>query len=151
MGVNSALPSTDHYHSKCCISRPDPTLRGHQANELDHAEIIALRSLEIPLDQRAGLTIYSTMEPCLMCFATIILNRIPRVVYAYEDVMGGGTSTDFSHSAPLYREAATTIIPGVRRRESLALFARFFNDPANDYWQDSELARYTLKEAENGP
>ena len=124
--------------------------RGAAANELDHAEILALRALDIPLDQRADLTIYSTMEPCLMCYAAIILNRIPRIVYAYEDVMGGGTSTGFAKSAPLYREAGVEIVAGVRRRESLELFARFFADPANNYWQGSELADYTMKEAASG-
>ncbi len=38
-------------------------------NEIDHAEILALRGLlatppDIPL---AEITVYSTMEPCLMC------------------------------------------------------------------------------------
>ncbi len=123
--------------------------RGQETNELDHAEITAIRGLTIPIDRRRGLTLYSTMEPCLMCYATIILNRIPRVVYAYEDLMGGGTATDLGRSAPLYRDAVVKIIPGIRRRESLDLFARFFRDPDNDYWQGSQLARYTLEEAGN--
>jgi len=124
--------------------------RGEEANEIDHAEIVALRGLAIPINRREGLTIYSTMEPCLMCYAAIILNRIGRVVYAYEDIMGGGTSTVFNQSAPLYREADITVIPGVKRQESLELFARFFADPANNYWQGSLLADYTMKEAASG-
>ncbi len=124
--------------------------RGREANELDHAEIIALRGLDLPLDRRDGMTLYSTMEPCLMCFATIILNRIKRVVFAYEDIMGGGTSIDLRHSAPLYRDAGMTVVAGVRRDESLDLFARFFRDPANDYWQGSHLSEYTLREAGGG-
>jgi tRNA(adenine34) deaminase len=123
--------------------------RGRETNEIDHAEIVALRRLGIPMDRRAGLTVYSTMEPCLMCYAAIILNRVPRVVYAYEDVMGGGTSTPFDASAPLYREAGIEIVPGVGRGKSLELFARFFADPENGYWRGSLLAEYTIREARN--
>ena len=116
------------------------------ANELDHAEIVALRGLltERPDIAREGLTVYSTMEPCLMCFATLLLNGIQRIVYAYEDAMGGGTGLDLSGLPPLYRQMQFTVLPGVRRAESLALFKQFFADPANNYWQGSLLAEYTL-------
>jgi tRNA(adenine34) deaminase len=117
-----------------------------QANELDHAEIVALRTLldNSPAIDRAGLTVYSTMEPCLMCFSTLLLNGVHRIVYGYEDVMGGGTNLDLTPLAPLYRTMRVEVFPGVRRAESLALFRDFFADPANGYWQGSLLAEYTL-------
>jgi len=116
-----------------------------QANELDHAEVVALRALltDNPAIDRAGLTVYSTMEPCLMCFSTLLLNGVRRIVYAYEDVMGGGTNLKLATLAPLYREMRLEILPGVRRAESLALFQEFFSNPANGYWQGSLLAGYT--------
>jgi tRNA(adenine34) deaminase len=117
-----------------------------QANELDHAEVVALRGLLAgnPEIDRGGLTVYSTMEPCLMCFATLLLNGVRRIVYAYEDAMGGGTRLDLTTLAPLYREMRLEVVPGVRRVESLALFKEFFANPANGYWQGSLLAEYTL-------
>ena len=83
-----------------------------------------------------------------MCYATLLLNGVRRLVYAYEDAMGGGTSLPLAQLAPLYRELApeVEIIPHVRRRESLALFQRFFRQPDTSYWQDSLLARYTLEQ-----
>lgn len=118
------------------------------ANELDHAEVVTLRGLltSTPEIERAGLTVYSTMEPCLMCYATLLLNGVRRIAYAYEDVMGGAANLDLAALAPLYREMQVEIIPGVRRAESLALFRDFFADPANGYWQGSLLAEYTLTE-----
>lgn len=117
-----------------------------QANELDHAEVVALRALLTaePEIDRGGLTVYSTMEPCLMCFATLLLNGVRRIVYAYEDEMGGGTKLDLATLAPLYRQMRVAVVPGVQRAESLALFKEFFANPANGYWQDSFLAEYTL-------
>ena len=119
---------------------------GTDLNEMDHAEIVALRDLidNHPEIKPATVTVYSTMEPCLMCFSTLILNGIRRIVYGYEDAMGGGTNLDLSTLNPLYREMQIEIIPHILRNQSLALFKQFFHDPANDYWHGSLLADYTL-------
>jgi tRNA(adenine34) deaminase len=116
------------------------------ANELDHAEIVALRELvsSKPDGDRTKTIVYSTMEPCLMCFSTLILNNIHTIVYAYEDVMGGGTNLPLHRLAPLYKQKQLTIVPHVLRSRSLHLFKRFFASPTNKYWQDSLLAQYTL-------
>jgi tRNA(adenine34) deaminase len=128
--------------------------RPPHANELDHAEITALQKLFVqqPELDRARVVVYSTMEPCLMCYVTLLLNGIRTIVYGYEDVMGGGTSLVLSKLAPLYCEMDVSVTPHVLRRESLELFRLFFADQENTYWQDSPLARYTLAQlaAENG-
>lgn len=120
--------------------------QGEAANELDHAEISALRQLlsEHPHIAPTDVSVYATMEPCLMCYSTMLLNGIRRIVYAYEDAMGGGTDLALSSLKPLYRDMEVEIIAQVCRAESLALFREFFNKPDNDYWQDSLLAVYTL-------
>jgi len=122
------------------------SVSGGPVNEIDHAEMVALRQFYQAEDSINPIetTIYCTMEPCLMCYAAILLGDIGTIVYAYEDVMGGGTQIDLKKLAPLYRKRQTTIIPHIRRNESLALFKTFFKDGENDYWQDSYLAQYTL-------
>ena len=124
--------------------------RSDNANELDHAEIVALRQLlaKQPDIDRESLIVYSTMEPCLMCYATLLLNGVRTIVYGYEDAMGGGTGLDLASLTPLYREMEVNLIPNVLRTESLALFKQFFANPKNDYWHESLLADYTLKQAE---
>ena len=116
-------------------------------NETDHAEMVALRGLEsIGGGAPGSLTAYCTMEPCLMCYAALMLHRVTTIVYAYEDVMGGGTGCPIAALAPLYREAAPRLVRGVLRERSLELFRAYFADPANDYWRNSLLARYTLSQ-----
>ncbi len=120
--------------------------RSQHPNEIDHAEMVALRRLNtleesIPHEE---LVLYCTMEPCLMCFAALTLSRIGKVVYAYEDVMGGGTGCDLTSLPPLYGSLKPEIVGGVLRGESLALFRAFFSNEANAYWQGSLLADYTL-------
>ncbi|MBW6519891.1 MAG: nucleoside deaminase [Desulfoarculaceae bacterium] len=119
-----------------------------RVNEMDHAEMLALRSF---LDAEAAIdpqevALYATMEPCLMCFSSLILNGIRKIVYAYEDVMGGGTNLPLSSLSPLYAAMEIEVVPAVLRQESLALFQQFFRNPDNPYWQGSLLARYTLEQ-----
>lgn len=119
---------------------------GACANEIDHAEIVALRQLSEwngELNKNEA-TIYTTMEPCLMCLGAILLSGIGEIVYAYEDVMGGGTNCDFASLTPLYKDRTISIIPNILREESLALFKSFFKFPSNNYWKGSLLAQYTL-------
>ena len=120
----------------------------NMASELDHAEMIALRRLEElshPGD-RAEMTIYATLEPCLMCFGAILISRIGTLVYAYEDAMGGGVSCDRKKLPRLYGYNDIEIVPNVCREESLQLFQDFFSRPHIDYWRDSYLATYTLSQ-----
>jgi tRNA(adenine34) deaminase len=118
---------------------------GVVASETDHAEILALKRLESygPVD-RNRLTLYCTMEPCLMCFGAILISGIRRIVYAYEDVMGGGTRCDLSRLPALYSERPVVIVPHILRDKSLCLFKRFFSNPRITYWKNSLLSQYTL-------
>ncbi|MBI5558894.1 MAG: nucleoside deaminase [Deltaproteobacteria bacterium] len=117
-------------------------------NELDHAEIVALRQINISSqDCHPGRIIaYCTMEPCLMCYAALMLSQVRKIVFAYEDAMGGGTALPVARLNPLYRQIDMEVIPHVLRRESLDLFKQFFLNPSHDYWRDSYLAAYTLEQ-----
>ncbi len=131
-------------------ARKGTTMKNQFFSEVDHAEIRALKALETCdrkfLPEKAVL--YCTMEPCLMCFAAIILAGIKKIIFAYEDPMGGGTGCDLSAMTPLYKEAKIKVIPGVLRQKSLDLFCNFFNKETNLYWKNSFLEVYTLEQKE---
>ncbi len=117
-------------------------------NELDHAEMLALRrlvDLEDKID-REEVTLFSTLEPCLMCYAALILNGIRHIVYAYEDIMGGGTNLDIKRLPPFYQDMEIKVTPHILRQESLVLFKKFFSAPQTTYLQGSLLAQYTLNQ-----
>lgn len=117
-------------------------------NEIDHAEIVALRNF-LSQDNAVNpgeLVVYATMEPCLMCYSTMILNGIRHIVYAYEDVMGGGSNLPLKQLKPLYAEMEVVITPHILREQSLTLFQEYFSNPDNTYWKDSILANYTLNQ-----
>jgi tRNA(adenine34) deaminase len=117
-------------------------------NELDHAEMLALKRLVKTKQETeaANITAYCTMEPCLMCFSALILHGIGAVVYAYEDAMGGGTACPRARLNPLYRDSRIVVRSGIRRVESLTLFKAFFSNQSSQYWSASFLAEYTLRQ-----
>ena len=122
-------------------------VKGDKKNtqRLDHAEIVALRRLfqkEVDADV-SDVTLYCTFEPCLMCYSTAIIAGITKIVFAYEDVMGGGTNINHAALKPLYSEITMNITPDVCRTESLALFKKYFKNPDNAY-AGTLLESYTL-------
>lgn len=120
-------------------------------NEIDHAEILTLRQLlaERPELDLTTVTVYSTLEPCLMCYSTMLLSGIRSFVWAYEDVMGGGANLPLYMLNTLYAQMKVTLVDRVRREESLHLFQQFFR--SGSYWQGSLLARYTMAQNQELP
>jgi tRNA(adenine34) deaminase len=121
---------------------------GDYPNEVDHAEMVALRRL-FRLNPKINLrevTVFSTLEPCLMCFGALMISGIGKLVFAYEDVMGGGTHCDTANMTPLYQSNQMAIIPGILRNVSLKLLKTFFSKSQNTYLKNSILATYTLNQ-----
>lgn len=50
-----------------------------------HAEVNALAGLSV--DQHAGLTLYTTLEPCFLCSAAVAIAHVPIVHFAGQDPM----------------------------------------------------------------
>jgi tRNA(adenine34) deaminase len=117
-------------------------------NEIDHAEMLTLRRL-IDLEKNKDknkITLFCTLEPCLMCFGAILLSGIGEIVYAYEDVMGGGTGCNLSKLNPLYKNRKVSIVSNILRQESLELFKVYFANSVNTYWKGSLLAKHILNQ-----
>ena len=118
-------------------------------HRLDHAEVVALRRLfKKNKDTNIGdVTLYCTFEPCLMCYSTSILSGVKKIVYAYEDAMGGGTSIDHKKLTPYYVERPIDITAHICRVESLTLFKKYFKHSDNGY-AGTLLESYTLQSPE---
>lgn len=71
------------------------SVRTHRPNR--HAEIEALENIPAELLNRAEeMTLYTTLEPCLMCLGAILVYRIGHVVFGAKDWHGGAVSV-FDH------------------------------------------------------
>ncbi|MFL6451547.1 MAG: tRNA adenosine(34) deaminase TadA [Bryobacteraceae bacterium] len=71
------------------ILRNDPTA---------HAEILALResALTVGNYRLKESTVYSTLEPCVMCAGAIVAARVRRLVFAARDIRFGAVRSKFS-------------------------------------------------------
>lgn len=127
-----------------CIVREGQVLActyNHVWSEYDptaHAEVQAIRMAcrEVEDVHLEGATIYSTTEPCPMCFAAIHWARIGRIVYggSIEDAQMYGFN-EMAVSNEKLKEAAglkVTICPHFLRNDALRLF---------EYWQEQPESR----------
>lgn len=74
-----------------------------------HAEIEALRDVPEHLwTSSRQMTLYTTLEPCLMCLGAILLHSIGRVVYGTSDDFGGG-GVVLGHMSRYFQEQAALI------------------------------------------
>jgi len=74
-----------------------------------HAEIETLRAVPRAVWTRARrLTLYTTLEPCLMCLGTILLHPIDRVVFGSADGFGGAGGMR-EHLPPFFRRQFTAL------------------------------------------
>ncbi len=92
-----------------------------------HAEIEALR--DACQDQNnyrlPEATLYSTLEPCLMCFGSLIHARISRIVCGAEDPKGGYR---VNLKTPPALNHQSEIISGVLGIECSGLLSDFFKE-----------------------
>ncbi len=94
-----------------------------------HAEnnLIQSHSKLIREETKKGslVELFSTIEPCLMCFGTSLLHRIPRVVFACLDPYGGITNLDKNNFPAVYRERWPKIEGGLLAKDSQGLMINF--------------------------
>lgn len=68
-------------------------------NKLSHAEMNVL--LKIDKDQKLheDYTLYTTTEPCVLCFGAIVMSGVRNVIYAAKDPLSGGTQLNHADIA----------------------------------------------------
>jgi len=56
-----------------------------------HAELIAIKEAQCQIKnwRLTDCTVYTTLEPCLMCYGALILSRVKKIVYAAPDLRHG--------------------------------------------------------------
>jgi len=87
-----------------------------------HAELIAITSAQNSLNSKNldNCILYTTLEPCLMCYGAIYWSKINTVVYGASDKKRGFSR----HSIDLDRKI--NIINGFMEKESKELLDSFF-------------------------
>jgi tRNA(adenine34) deaminase len=94
-----------------------------------HAEILALREAAAALGnyrvERA--TLYSTLEPCVMCAGALVAARVERLVFGARDLRFGGVRSKFRVADSELLNHRVVVVEGVLGAECAELMLRFFN------------------------
>ena len=101
------------------IARLDPTA---------HAEILALREAAAHVGnyRLPGATLYSTLEPCVMCAGALVAARVERLVFGARDLRFGGVRSKFRLADSDKLNHRVEIVEGVLAVECVALLREFF-------------------------
>jgi len=105
-------------HNKT-ISLNDPTA---------HAEILALRDASKKRNnyRLPDLTLYVTLEPCIMCMGALIHARIQRIVYGARDLRWGGCGSLYQMNNDPRLNHKIQVIGGVCENECRQILQSFF-------------------------
>jgi tRNA(adenine34) deaminase len=93
-----------------------------------HAEILVLREAAQKIDnyRLTGTTLYTTIEPCVMCAGAIINARVKKLVYGARDERYGGVETRFRLCDSESLNHRVEIVSGVLENECRELVQDFF-------------------------
>lgn len=102
------------------IARHDPTA---------HAEILALRQagLHVSNYRLESATLYTTLEPCVMCAGALVAARVQRLVFGGRDLRFGGVRSKFQIADSDLLNHKVEIVEGVLAVECVELLQNFFS------------------------
>ena len=101
------------------IAMTDPTA---------HAEILALREAAAAAGnyRLEDATVYSTLEPCVMCAGALVAARVRRLVFGARDLRFGGVRSKFRVADSDLLNHRVEIVEGVLGAECAELMQSFF-------------------------
>jgi tRNA(adenine34) deaminase len=95
-----------------------------------HAEILALRRAAAAEGnyRLAGVTLYVTIEPCLMCAGALVHARVSRLVFGAPDPKGGAVVSLYGVLQDARLNHRVEVTGGVLREACSEILSRFFRE-----------------------
>jgi len=93
-----------------------------------HAEILALREAAASVGnyRLENATLYSTLEPCVMCAGALVAARVARLVFGARDLRFGGVRSKFRLADSELLNHRVEIVEGVLAAACLEMVQSFF-------------------------
>lgn len=118
-----------------CVVGPDGIVGSSASNRTitnndptAHAEVLALRDFAAKIGnyRLTGATVYTTIEPCVMCAGALVNARVKRLVFGAHDERFGAVETRFGLCDNAALNHRIEISSGVLADECRALMQEFF-------------------------
>jgi tRNA(adenine34) deaminase len=95
-----------------------------------HAEILAIRRAAAAIGnyRLTGSTIYTTIEPCVMCAGSLVNARVKRLVYGARDERFGAAETIYRLCDSEWLNHRLEITSGILADECRELMQEFFRE-----------------------
>ena len=95
-----------------------------------HAEVVALRDAALAIGnyRLAGLTVYSTIEPCAMCAGAMVHARVARLVYGAPDPKAGAVVTHFGICSTDFLNHKVIVEGGILEDDCRRMLQSFFRE-----------------------
>ncbi|MBQ0933138.1 nucleoside deaminase [Ideonella sp. 3Y2] len=110
--------------------------RESSSSKIAHAELEAIEvASRLLRENPRQATLYTTLEPCLMCYGAACSSKILRICYGAQDSFAGAC-----HSVELpnfYQRFAPALDGGIMQEESLELLHQFCNMHDQRKWKTS--------------
>ena len=107
--------------------------RAHNQRELlrdptAHAEVLAITqgAAHYGSWRLTGVTLFVTLEPCIMCAGAIVLARIPRVVYGTDDPKAGAHRSVHKVLVDERNNHRPDVVTGIKALECGEILKEFF-------------------------
>lgn len=102
--------------------------RETKQNAVAHAELIAIQKAckKVGSWRLEEMTLYVTLEPCVMCAGAIVLSRIPTVVYGAKDFKAGCSGSLMNLLQEERFNHRCEVISGIYEQECSNLLTNFF-------------------------
>lgn len=104
---------------------------------MGHAELVLLQNAFRGREFVRGdnLHLYTTLEPCVMCWGAILHHPIDAVTFAIEDPWGGGTEAIKRIDTPRHKGKIPSSTGGILWAESAALLRQFAVSRPSEFWE----------------
>lgn len=95
-----------------------------------HAEVVALREAGLAIGnyRLTGATLYSTVEPCVMCAGAIVHARVERLVYGAADPKAGAVVTHLGICTSDFLNHKVIVEGGILEDECRRMLQSFFRE-----------------------
>ena len=112
------------------ITRTDPSA---------HAEMLALRSAAKKTGnyRLCGATLYTTIEPCIMCMGAVIHARLSRVVFGAPDPKWGAAGALYNFASDARLNHNLEVVSGICEDETRHIIRSFFRNKRRRQCQTS--------------
>ncbi len=93
-----------------------------------HAEICCIRTAAASIRnyRLTGCTLYSSIEPCLMCAGAVMHARLDRIVYGATEPRGGAVSGHVNYFEALSHLHKIEVVGGVLADDCRGIIQEFF-------------------------